>query len=193
MTLNYLYVAYLFKEQDLLQKQTAFKEKCSNEPRNKSAVKAPIDKSVKSQKDVENKPKSESSVRKSDNRVDRVMNHWRSSKRKAYCLFLKAVLPMFTGPNVLLQTEEPLVHRLHSIMQNFIRDILSRFVKPAVIVKYDSNLKDIPFTEGNMKEKSDIYIGEKCREFLELAKEMSKSKFLDSVKSFYKKAAVSPT
>lgn len=52
---------------------------------------------------------------------------------KLYCLFLNSVIPIFDTANKFLQNEKPCVHILHSVLEKLLKDVLVRFVKPAVI------------------------------------------------------------
>lgn len=63
----------------------------------------------------------------------RILDSMQNPLRKLNLLLLHSTLPVFNSFNVLLQTEAPMVHLLHSAMLNLYRDLLVRFVLSAVI------------------------------------------------------------
>lgn len=74
-------------------------------------------------------------------REKRILDSMQNPLTKLYLLFLHSTLPVFNSFNVLLQTEASMVHILHSAMMNLYRDLLVRFVLPAVIAGAKSFLR----------------------------------------------------
>ena len=106
---------------------------------------------------------------------------------KLYCIFLLQTIPLFNKLNLELQEDAPKVHLLHEKLQDFLRDILLRFVKPAVIVSTLS-LKLCDYKERcNQKADEDIIVGKNVRDFLAAAQFSSKERdeFHTSVREYY--------
>ena len=51
-----------------------------------------------------------------------------------YLLFMQSVLPTFNDTNKFLQSEEPLIHCLQPQLFGLLKKLLSKFVKPSLIV-----------------------------------------------------------
>lgn len=57
-------------------------------------------------------------------------------KRQQTVLFLfEAVIPIFDTTNLALQKDEPLIHRLRSLLIQQLEDLLTRFIKPEIILQ----------------------------------------------------------
>lgn len=77
-----------------------------------------------------------------------------------YLLFLQSVFPLFTHFNLLLQHEDSMIFLLCSQMTAFVKNLLSRFVKPQVIVDCGDSLAKVEFSElSNQLEDKKLYIG----------------------------------
>jgi len=68
-----------------------------------------------------------------------------------YCLFLKAVIPLFGKANI-LQKDAPKVHLLHAILTEQLPDILTKFLKPTATV--DEDFKSHPVHMLSYKQKT---------------------------------------
>ena len=75
------------------------------------------------------------SENESQARFKRLQKHFNDPLTEVYLLFLQSVLPSFTHCNQFLQREEPLMHVLQPQLENLIKNVLGKFVKPAVLVE----------------------------------------------------------
>lgn len=62
--------------------------------------------------------------------------------------FFQAVLPVFTTFNLFLQRDAPQIYILHSQMQNLLKKLLSKFIKPVVIQRNRENLSEIVYSDS---------------------------------------------
>ena len=102
------------------------------------------------------------------------------------CLFVTSVLPLIDKSNVMLQKEEPFVHKLYSVLRGLMKDLLVRFIKPDAIVGKD--ILHVKYHDSsNYKQNSDIVIGEAAKSFIEEqgASKFNLSKFYKNVIKFY--------
>ena len=110
-------------------------------------------------------------------KVKNVVNMMTNPNVKLYSLFLSETIPIFEDANIILQKDEPCIHRLHRVMCNQLRELLIRFVKPAVVMA-QSKTYEVDFrTAENQKTDDELYIGHKARTFL--------SEYYCDVKEFY--------
>ncbi|KAJ8032743.1 Zinc finger MYM-type protein 6 [Holothuria leucospilota] len=124
-----------------------------------------------------------------DGRVFRVHRHLQDGNAYLTMLFLDAVLPVFDKANILLQSDEPLIHKLLPTLQKQLINILTNLVKPSVIKNYQNNLLDIPFDNlKSQKEDKDLFIGAKAEAFLEECSTVEAGRFYRSVRNYYSKA-----
>ena len=101
----------------------------------------------------------------SSSRVQRIRRLLVSSETKLYCLFLQNAIGVFDGPNIRLQSESPLIHKLQRELHGLFRAILVWFVKPAVIISED--LLHVLYKERvNQKDDEDLVIGQATRNFI---------------------------
>ena len=87
-------------------------------------------------------------------------------RNKLYCLFLQYSIPLFNRVNVELQSESPKFHVLLDILQQLLRDIQLRFVKPAILLKATMPEKCEYAKHENQREDEDLIVGVKVRDFL---------------------------
>ena len=88
---------------------------------------------------------------------------------EVYLLFYQASLPCFTNFNKFLQREDPLVYNLHDKQQRFMDKLASRFVKPQVIQKLQSENKsfaELDICHENQKDDMALGIGPLTRNTL---------------------------
>ena len=62
--------------------------------------------------------------------------------------FFQAVLPVFTTFNLFLQRDAPQIYILHSQMQNLLKKLLSKFIKPVVIQRHRESLSEIVYSDS---------------------------------------------
>ncbi|XP_076449586.1 uncharacterized protein LOC143285992 [Babylonia areolata] len=111
-------------------------------------------------------------------------------KNKLYSVFLADVIQVFDEINTKLQAEEPKVHILRESLHGFLRNLLLRFVKPSAM-QYKM-VTDVDFkTKYNIRQKSDIMIGDEARAFIAQAtanhlRKERVEEFYESVQAFYK-------
>ena len=68
-------------------------------------------------------------------RVKRLEKNFSDPSTEVYLMFLQSVLPSFTHCNQFLQREEPLIHVLQPQLAKLVKNILAKFVQPAVLAK----------------------------------------------------------
>ncbi|KAH8020891.1 hypothetical protein HPB51_008003 [Rhipicephalus microplus] len=77
----------------------------------------------------------------------------------AYGLFLKSVIPVFDKVNAQLQSQAPQIHLLQSLLMQFLRDLLARFVNPSAMKACSSPL-EVPYQDlKNQKANEDLVLG----------------------------------
>ena len=105
-------------------------------------------------------------IPKSDTRVSRVCRMLSDPYTKLICLFLQYTIPLFDHVNIVLQRDEPCVHILHGLLEDQLRNIMVRFVKPAVVSSCP-NLTAVKYNdECNHKDNNDIAVGTDVRNLL---------------------------
>ena len=109
--------------------------------------------------------------------------------------FFQAVLPVFTTFNLFLQRDAPQIYILHSQMQNLLKKLLSKFIKPVVIQRHRESLSEIVYSDSeNQLENSKLFIGlvtaSEIRKKLEGGDIIDRdvNKFYSSVIAFYMSA-----
>ena len=91
-------------------------------------------------------------------------------RTKLFCLFFEAQLPEFTQMNLLLQSDEPVIHKVRSKCIDLVTNLLLKFVKPEVISKA-TDVASIPHrNRESLKDREHIVIGSAAREFLQECK-----------------------
>ena len=82
---------------------------------------------------------------------------------EVYLMFFQSVLPCFTHCNQFLQREEPLIHVLRPQLEKLLKNILAKFIKPAVIaesLRKDDGLQSVDFNDkANHVTNSNLVIG----------------------------------
>lgn len=77
-------------------------------------------------------------------------------------MFLQAVLPIFTHANQFLQREEPLIHVLQPQLLKMLKNILGKFLKPAILADYlrKGRLSSVLYTNSdNHVDRDKLVIG----------------------------------
>lgn len=122
----------------------------------------------------------------SDSKPERVVTMMSNPNVKLYCLFLNKTIPLFEESNVLLQKDEPCIHRLHSVMCDQLRELLIRFVKPEVIAS-NTTVYEVDFANSsNQKSDDELFVGRAVREFIrDHGQECDTSGFYKSVRNYY--------
>ncbi|KAJ8033410.1 hypothetical protein HOLleu_23642 [Holothuria leucospilota] len=105
---------------------------------------------------------------------------------KLHAMFLNAILPFFDHAYEVLQKDEPQIDFVHDVLIDQLSSILSRFLKPDVILAAkDITMLDLS-NENNHKADCDIQIGHECKVFLTQNKDMLYViAFYTCVKNFY--------
>ena len=104
-------------------------------------------------------------------RLRRINRFFQDNMSKLYCLFLSEVLPVFTTQNLLLQTNSPQLHRLHSILHEAFTDLFTRYVKPRAVAKCSSIYELDHANRDNQLNRNDLIIGQNTRTYLQELKE----------------------
>ena len=74
-------------------------------------------------------------------RTDRLISVFSNPLSEVYLLFFEAALQVFMHINTFLQREDPIISVMHSQLISFLKKLLGRFIKAAVIRSIDN--KDI--------------------------------------------------
>lgn len=93
-----------------------------------------------------------------------------SKSNRLYCLYLSHIITFFEKINTALQTDAPMIHRLHRMLVAFFRELVIQLVTPASISKVSSAL-DVDFTvRNNQRANDELMVGEGARQFLSMNK-----------------------
>eukprot|EP00057_Strongylocentrotus_purpuratus_P009553 XP_011664027.1 PREDICTED: uncharacterized protein LOC105438204 isoform X1 [Strongylocentrotus purpuratus] len=152
---------YLFRQQELAEKHS----------KSKTSTNVSSDTSVKTSSQNDSL----------QGKAARIFQQLNDPNCKLQALFLQACLPAFDGANTMynldvadcisgalmvLQSDEPYIHRIHRILLDQLASLLSKFVKPSAIVAAEDITKLDLANEDNHKDNEDIHIGFECRQFL---------------------------
>ena len=110
-----------------------------------------------------------------------------NNKYKMYCIFLLDTISMFNRLNVELQEEAPKIHLVHEKLQNFLRDVMVRFVKPCVLASAISLEQCEYKVVDNQKLDDELILGQSVREFLASGQlsSIEVAEFFTSVRNYY--------
>ena len=161
-----------------------------------------VEKEKQKEKDLQKEKEKEKAKKKekekgkelsySDSRVTRIVTRMKQPVTKAYCLFLKQAIPLFDGPNTVLQSDAPVIHKLLPTLNEQLEKILLRFLQPEYIERFKkkSRLYEIEYQRSSkQKDDEQLFIGEQCRQFLEAeGSSIDKKTFYENVRSFYLRA-----
>jgi len=88
-----------------------------------------------------------------------------------------------------LQRDEPVIHKLHSVLCAQLRDLLIRFVKPSVITSCP-RVQEVDFTvASNQLADEDLFVGSDTSEYISTCStELALTQFYSSVRMFYEVA-----
>lgn len=107
-----------------------------------------------------------------------------SELSKACCLFLNNIILAFETVNCRLQAQAPLIHKLQPIVLNLLEDILSRFVRPALL-KQHNDICLIDYHSRNVqKNDQDLVIGHQAKCVVEKLKPSDKKEFFEAVRRY---------
>uniref|UniRef100_H2ZYM9 DUF4371 domain-containing protein n=1 Tax=Latimeria chalumnae TaxID=7897 RepID=H2ZYM9_LATCH len=113
---------------------------------------------------------------------------------KLYVLFLHAIIPRFDAFNILLQREDPMIHRLQPAMMKLYQELLGCLMKPSVIMENKDDLLAIEVTaEDLQKSNADLFIGFSTSQMIrkqDLEGSYEVGRFRAEVRGFYQKALV---
>lgn len=118
-------------------------------------------------------------------REERLFMFLSSELNKAFCLFLSNIVPAFETPNVLLQSSEPQIHALRSLLFSMLQNLMSKFVKAAVVKSASSILVVDYHSSDNQKNDIDLVIGTATTKVVATLKQEDKLIFFDSVRKYY--------
>jgi hypothetical protein len=160
-------------------------------PKGKSVI---YEKSVKRKQNSNDDTEHRRKKQKSDNfeqrlsvlsREERLFYLLTSDINKAYCLFLLYISPAFEKLNITLQGQSPLVDRLLSLLYDFLKQILLKFVK-AKIIKESSDLLTLNYhSHDNQKGDDELLIGESTREVVQNLKSYERKEFFAKIRNYY--------
>lgn len=128
---------------------------------------------------------SESTGRASLTREERLLYFLTSDVNFAYGLFLKSVIPVFDKVNAQLQSQAPQIHLLQSLLMQFLRDLLARFVNPSAIKACSSPL-EVPYQDlKNQKANEDLVLGSRTLSVVEGLRASEKQEFFSTVRKYF--------
>jgi hypothetical protein len=130
---------------------------------------------------------SESSSTSVLTREERLFYLLTSDINKAFCLFLCYITPSFDKVNSVLQSDTPLIHKLRSILLDFFKQMLSKFVKPAIIGEASDILSVDYQNVDNQKLDGDLLIGSETTNVVNSLNSDDKVIFFQNVRDFYVK------
>ena len=84
-------------------------------------------------------------------RFGRLQKRFADPTTEIYLLFYQSVIPVLTRLNQLLQRGDPLIYLLYSQMRAFLKNLISRFVKPQYIVGAGDDITKISYDEPNVQ------------------------------------------
>lgn len=118
-------------------------------------------------------------------REERLFMFLSSDLYKSFCLFLSSFMPVFEGPNVVLQSGVPHIHLLRTILEKLLKNVMARFVKP-VAINTSSSLTGVDYhTLANQKDDCDLLIGNATFALVTTLKPEEKSVFFKSVRKCF--------
>ena len=106
-----------------------------------------------------------------------------SDINKGFCLFLGSVLPTFEMPNTALQTRVPLIHVLHGIIADLLKDILSKFVTASAVTSSVSLFTVEYHKIENKKNDDELVIGTATSKIVQTLSDKDKKKKLFTCKA----------
>lgn len=122
-------------------------------------------------------------------RAQKILTQLESPLHKAFSHFLQFSIGSFEKANTILQTSSPLIHTLKYTLDNFLKQQLAAFVKPAVILNHSGELRYLDYKDKNNHKKDiDISIGNSTFDVVSLLSESDLLTFFTSVKRYYIKA-----
>lgn len=124
----------------------------------------------------------------SEPRVNRIQACLKSNLTKAFSFFLQFSISFFEKANVALQTRIPLIFKLRALLNEFLKNLMSCFVKPSAF-----NGKEVRYVDykdkKNQKDDVDICVGNSTLDILESSVEGEDLiTFYSSVREYYVRA-----
>lgn len=121
-------------------------------------------------------------------REERIFFFLSSELSRACCLFLQTVVPLFEKTNCLLQEQAPQIHVLRGLLNRLLEDLLTRFVRPAVLKECHSLVDAAYSAAENQKADEDIVIGSVTYSAVENLSSSEKEKFFSCVRLYFSAA-----
>lgn len=122
-----------------------------------------------------------------ETRPERILKTLKSKLKLAIAQFLSQSILSFDKRSIILQTRDPLIHKLKSELEGLLRDILSKFVTPqAIVAVSDLTLVEYKVKE-NLKEESEVVIGSETRDTVGSLNQADRQKFFAAIYSYYSK------
>ena len=125
---------------------------------------------------------------KEETRQERIVKALKSKLKLAFSHFLSQSISTFDRKSVLLQTRNPLIHKLRRELEGLLLDLYSKFVNVQAI-KSVTDLTALDYKNSqNHKDDSELVIGNETRQvFMEL-EPVERKQFYSVVKQYYIKA-----
>ena len=123
-------------------------------------------------------------------RIERIQARFLDPTTKLYCLFLKAVIPVFNSVNMLLQREEPCIHVLKDELMRVLTELYIRFLTPASIAECEDLLCIDYKNRKCQKDRHDLVIGAATKQYIATHKlsHVQKDTFYKAVRQYFCRA-----
>ena len=118
-------------------------------------------------------------------RKTNVLSNLESRLVKLTLLYLNFIIPKFDRINLLLQTEDPLIHRQRRLIMEFVKELQVMVMKPSALIY--KGVLDVDMTPPyNFKQENEIPIGSAAKDYITTCNfpEAKTKLFYKSVKSF---------
>lgn len=98
-------------------------------------------------------------------KVETIFTFIKSPTNKLYAIFLSYTVKLYDEVLKNLQAEDPQIHKVRGALHSVMRNLLSRFVKPAAMV--GKSVDEVQYTLGyNQKVDSELVIGNAAKDFI---------------------------
>ena len=125
---------------------------------------------------------------KEKTRQERIVKALKSKHKLAFSHFLSQSISTFDRKSVLLQTRNPLIHKLRRELEGLLLDLYSKFVNVQAI-KSVTDLTALDYKNSqNHKDDSELVIGNETRQVVMELEPVERKQFYSVVKQYYIKA-----
>ncbi|CAN7950470.1 unnamed protein product [Ixodes hexagonus] len=118
-------------------------------------------------------------------REKRLVYFLSSELNRACCLFLQNVIPLFEKTNCLLQAQAPQIHILRGLLNQLLKDLLTRFVRPDLLKGCRSLLTVAYGAVNNQRDDKDLVIGSTTYCVVEKLRQIEQEQFFSAVRVYF--------